>query len=229
VIPLYNLIISVSELVYTFSIAALMSMLIKKGKVAQLTSRKIIHLWLGGLIVFWFLYKPAYGMEYFLVTPLAWIAIMLYAFFSRSNHADLVKVFARRNDINEVIFGPLLFISMFVIFTIVAFRSLAGVAALSAMVFGDGVAPIIGAHAKKHHFNNKKSVVGSISVFIAALISISIFGVVFFTGLGTKFYIIAALVSAIAAVAEAITPQNYDNLTVPVAVYISFFILALII
>ena len=126
-------------------------------------------------------------------------------------------------NLYEVMYGPLIFMLMFIIFTIVAFRSIAGVAALCAVVFGDGVAPIAGRYACNHYLKGKKSIEGSIGFFMASLISIFVFVSVFFPGGFTvRISRITVLASVVGAVVEGITPGNFDNLTVPIAVWLIF-------
>ena len=222
---LYNIGIAILEMAYAFSIAVAMDALMVRGKVSNEISRKVIHLWMGGLIVFWFLYTAQYGEYLFLVTPLIWVGIMLHSMSPKSHYKATVKRFTRRNNINEVVYGPLIFFMMFIVVTIIAFRSLGGVAALCAMVFGDGVAPLVGRHANKHYLGGKKSIEGSIAVFAASFLSTVAVFAYLFPAAPAKLFYAAAATSVVAALVEALTPRNYDNLTVPIFVLAAFAVL----
>ena len=219
---LYNAAVAVLELVYAFSIAFAMDALIRKRMVSQRTSRKIIHLWMGGLIAFWFIYAAPYAQLFFIITPVAWIAVMLYALGGGSRYHEIVKRFARENDIMEVMHGPLLLLLMLIIFTLAAFMTAGGVAALAALTFGDGVAPLVGKRAKRWYFRGRKSIEGSAAVFAASLFSMLVIFAAFLPASFARLIYVAAVASVAAAIIEALTPRDYDNLTVPVFVWLIF-------
>ncbi|HUC38789.1 MAG TPA: hypothetical protein VL944_01525 [Candidatus Acidoferrum sp.] len=217
---IYNISIEILELIYIFSIALAMDLLVERKRVSKGTARKIIHLWMGGLIVFWFLFNSSYAQLLFAVPPLAFIGAMLSGIPKGSKYFDKVLKFAKMNDIYEVVYGPLIFVSMFVVFTLIAFRSFIGVAALCAMVFGDGIAPIVGKYARNRRPSIKKTFEGSVALFFGSLISIYVFLSVFFPASNINFLFVAASASAVAMLVEVATPGNYDNLTVPLSVWV---------
>lgn len=219
---LYNISIEMAEIVYIFAMAIAMDILIARRKVSKSTARKAIHLWMGGLIVFWFLFSTQYAQLLFIIPIAIFIAVMLSALYKRGPHTRIIK-FVKTGNLYEIMYGPLIFMTMFILFTIIAFRSIAGVAALCAVVFGDGIAPISGKFACNHYRNGKKSIEGSVAFFMASLISTFIFVSLLFPGSFTvRISRITVLASVAGAVVEGITPGNFDNLTVPIAVWLIF-------
>jgi len=214
---IYNSAMAVVEFIYTIFIVFLMDAFVKKHMISRDMSRKIVHLWAGGLIIFWFLFTgPIQIQKYFFsITPLLWVFLLLYTAFAKGPSDPTVVSMTRTGNPKELLFGTLFFPIMFIIITFISFRDLAGITAISMMAFGDGVAPIVGKYAKLHYLHNRKSVEGSISVFLGGLLGTLIFAAVAGINVYANMYII--LVAALlATITEAITPSNYDNITVPV-------------
>ncbi len=219
----YNAIIGIGELVYIFAIAVAMDVLVSKRRISESAARKVIHLWMGGLIVFWFLPTGQYAKVIFSIPILAFVAVMLTALPKRAPHATKVFRFARERSRTDVIYGPLILMAMLIFFTVFSFRSIAGVAAICAVSFGDGIAPIAGKYACAKYANGKKSIEGSLAFFVASLFSIFIFTSILLPGSFTvRVSRIAVLASAVGAVAEGITPGKFDNLTVSILVWLIF-------
>lgn len=86
---------------------------------------------------------------------------------------------------------------------------------LFAMGYGDGLAALAGTNFKSKKFvifGNEKTIVGSITMFVASFIAISILALCF-----NQFSILGVLiVSAIATLIEAVSPFGLDNITVPI-------------
>ena len=220
---LYNAIVGIGELVYIFAITIAMDALASRKLISNATARKVIHLWMGGLIVFWFLFSSQYAQLIFSIPILIFIIVMLSAISGRGPHAPKVLQFALADDPHEIAYGPLIFMAMFIFFTVFAFKSVAGIAALCVVVFGDGIAPIAGKHACVHYANKRKSAEGSIGFFIASLLSIFIFTTILVPGSFTvRVSRIAVLASVIGTIAEGVTPGKFDNLTVPILVWLIF-------
>lgn len=220
---LYNILIGVAEIVYIFAITAAMDALVERKRISRGAARKVIHLWMGGLILFWFLFNSQYAQLLFSIPLLIFIAVMLSALSKRGPHTNKVLKFVRMDNLYEVMYGPLIFMVMFIFFTAFAFKSVAGVAALCAVVFGDGIAPIAGKYACVHYANGKKSVEGSMAFFIASLLSIFVFITILFPGGFTlRVARVTVLASVIGAIAEGVTPSRFDNLSVPILVWFIF-------
>ncbi|MBD3205018.1 phosphatidate cytidylyltransferase [Candidatus Bathyarchaeota archaeon] len=98
------------------------------------------------------------------------------------------------------------------------------------MAYGDSAAAIVGESVGRHRFKvfEEKSLEGSIGMFLASFISLSI-GMVYFTsiyGFSLKSQIIPILsVSLITTLAEAISPKGFDNISIPLLGALTFIIL----
>ncbi|MGC9011249.1 MAG: diacylglycerol/polyprenol kinase family protein [Candidatus Micrarchaeia archaeon] len=221
---IYNSIIAVVELVYTLFIVRLTDILVKRKKLSQDMSRKIVHLWAGGLVFFWFLYAAPYAQYFFIITPLIWVILLLYTGLFKGADDPNVRSMTRNNDPHELLYGPLFFVIMMIVFTFLSFKTVAGVAALSAMGFGDGVAPIIGKFSKIKYMHGRKSLEGSISVFLATLLGIFTILLLFNSSLNFAMsqqnILLLAAAALIGTIVEAVTPSNYDNITVPIIVWL---------
>ena len=93
--------------------------------------------------------------------------------------------------------------------------------AIFAMSYGDGFASLLGMKFGKRKykiFGDKKSYVGSISMFVFTLIMIVI--AFLYYGVNITYYklLILAFMALAAAIVEAITPRGLDNLSVPLSI-----------
>jgi len=88
------------------------------------------------------------------------------------------------------------------------------VCALLGMGYGDGLAAIVGLYAGKVHMpgSTRKTVAGSLTVFTAVFLVCCTM-----SGLGLGFCLLTA---ALTMLAEAYTPWNLDNISVPVLIFV---------
>jgi dolichol kinase len=210
--------IGVIEIVYTFIIVFAMDFAVKKG-LSQDISRKIVHMWAGGLVMFWFFYTTQWGKYIFMVTPFIWVLLLIFTAFTKDSKDPTVKSMTRTGNPKELLLGVMFFPLMLIVMTFLAYRSFAGVAAIAAVGFGDGIAPIIGKYLGKHKYKligREKTLEGSISVFVMTFIASLVLGYAFFGIL----YLIGSLIAAgIAVVLEAVSPRDVDNIIIPLAVW----------
>ncbi len=223
---IYNLSILALEAIYAMSIALISERLVASKMISASSGRKLIHIWMGGLLIFWFFFTSPYGQILFSLVPLGYMVAILTALLGIGPHGKHVRKFAREYDLREAVYGPLLLFLVFILVTAIGFRTLIGIAAICAMCFGDGIAPFAGRYAKRRFKFNGKSIEGALAVFAGTLISALLITLFFyphvvlphsFSSLLFLFLIIAAL---IAALVEFVTPNKYDNLTVPLSVFI---------
>ncbi len=224
---LYDAAVAVAEFLYTIVIVFLMDAMVKRRLVSHDMSRKIVHLWAGGLIIFWFLFAGPFQREFFSITPLIWIILLAYTALAKGPDDPTVVSMTRTGNPKELLYGTLFFPIMFIIITFLSFKGLAGITAISVMAFGDGIAPIVGKYSKHRYFKGKKSLEGSISVFLGGLAGTVVFAAA--AGIGLYSNIYAILVALfLATIAEAVTPSNYDNITVPMVALATIWLAALL-
>ena len=85
------------------------------------------------------------------------------------------------------------------------------------MGYGDGFAAVIGKRVKSYEYkigNTKKTLVGSLTMFIITFIIIAIYSGI----LGTNLWVIKSMLTAIIlTVIEAVSIKGTDNITIPIS------------
>ncbi len=211
--------IGILELIYTFIIVFVMNAAVKKG-FPQDISRKIVHMWAGGLVIFWFFYTTPAGKYIFMGTPAVWVLLLIFTALTKDENDPTVRSMTRTGNPKELLLGVLFFPLMLIILTFLGYRTFAGVAAIASVGFGDGIAPIIGKYWGKHRYKllgRTKSVEGSIGVFAATFLASLLLGALFFSSFPILKSLLAALV---ATILEAISPIDVDNFIVPIGVWL---------
>ena len=216
-----DIVIGILELLYTFFIVILMDYAVRHG-LSQDVSRKIVHMWAGGLVIFWFFYTSSYGMYIFLTTPAIWVLLLVYTALTRGPEDPTVRSMTRTGNPRELLLGVLFFPLMIIIITIIGYRTIEGVVAIASVGFGDGIAPIIGKYYGAHKYRllgREKSLEGSLSVYLGTVVSSLLLSQVFF-GVWDSMRIFLA--SLVAVLLEAISPRDVDNFIVPLGVWAFF-------
>lgn len=185
-------------------------------------SRKFIHILLGN----WWLIAMAFfdNLICALIPPITFVIINFASY-----RGNLIKVMERNEEEKDGL-GTVYFAFSLIPLVILSFgltkNCLVGLLGFFAMTYGDGFASLVGKGVQSKEytiFGAKKSVAGSIAMFIMTLIiAISVF---FYAG--TKLYLIKSLlIAVIATVLEAISAKGTDNLTVPIIIStITYFII----
>jgi len=148
---LYNGLVALSQFLYTIFIVIFTDALVKRKVISQSLSRKIVHMWAGGMILFWPLYSGTSGPYFFCITPGIWVGILLYVATTKGPEDPTVRSMTRTGNPKELLRGVLYFPLMTIILTLLFWRgdtlspeqfpALAGIVAVG---FGDGIAPILG-------------------------------------------------------------------------------------
>ncbi len=111
---IYNMFILLLEIIYSLLIVVIIDYLVKNNKLSRRTGRKLVHLLMGGLILFWFLYKSAYAEVFFSIVPLIFIAIIVFANLGKGSHKKNVARLTWTGNIREAVKGPLFFFFIFI-------------------------------------------------------------------------------------------------------------------
>lgn len=184
----------------------------KKGKEA---SRKFIHIMLGN---WWFI-----AMYYF---TNVWVAAFVPATFVIINYVsykkDLIKVMERekQDGLGTVYYAISLFILVIVSFGIYKTPSL-GLIPNLVMAYGDGLAGLIGKVIKSKKYklsDTKKSVAGSITMFVISSILIGGYLAFWHTGefwATPHWSVVSMLIGFLITAIEAGSAKGTDNITVP--------------
>lgn len=203
----------------------LMDFIAHKGLITSRISRKVIHIGTGPIFVMcWLLFPDVWYARYLaaLVPGLITVQFALTGLGVIKDEAS-VKAMSRSGDPKEILRGPLYYGMMFVALTVVFWKDHpAGVVALMMLCGGDGIADLVGRGiaSPKLPWSQKKSVAGTISVFLGGLaFSLAVlwgfdqFGIfpLAYTKVGTL-----ALIALVATVVESFPMADVDNLTISV-------------
>lgn len=206
--------------------------------IEQNLSRKLVHI-LSGLLYMgcWPIFSTSTEARYFAaLVPLLNFTRLLVHGLSLVTNEDLIKSVTREGKPEELLRGPLYYVSVLILCSLVFWReSPVGVISLSMMCGGDGIADIMGRRFGFHKipYNKHKSWAGSISMFIVGFL-ISIGMLYYFSVLGyfeldwVRTVERVAMVAMVATLVESL-PTNGgldDNISVPfvsmVTAYLSF-------
>jgi len=215
--------------VLTFAVALawlrLMDALAARGVIGQADSRKLIHIGTGPIFVLcWNLFSPQPAARYLAaLVPLAITAQFALVGSGVIRDPAAVKAMSRTGDRREILRGPLYYGIVFVLCTLVFWRtSPVGILALMLMCGGDGLADLVGRRwgKTKLPFNASKSWVGSLTFLLAGFAFACAFVALFNqcgvldpkldpAGIVWK----TAVIAAASTIVEAFPLRDIDNLT----------------
>ncbi|MCD4672327.1 MAG: phosphatidate cytidylyltransferase [Anaerolineaceae bacterium] len=199
-----------------------------RGWVDSKLSRKIIHIGTGPIFVLCWLLFPEVPISRFLaaVVP-AGISIQFVAVglgFLQDQAA--VSALSRSGDRREILKGPLLYGIVFVVLTLVYWKtSVIGIIALMMLCGGDGLADVIGTRVKSVDlkWSNKKTLAGSLGMFLggwlfsASVLYIFVLNGVFNGPMGVHLWRLV-IIALGGALIESLPLNDVDNVTVPLIV-----------
>jgi dolichol kinase len=218
--PLYNnLLAALLTIVYVFSFVALMEVCVTRFGLARDLSRKITHIGAGMIIAFLPLFDDTHWSKYLNVSIFViWIFLLVQKGLFADVNDEAVKTMTRTGDRRELLKGPLYFVIVATICGTLFYKTFEGVLAMAVLGWGDGMAPVIGSRYGKIKYKilSQKSLEGSLTMFASAFIG-SLLLIQFILPQEYNFNRILIL-SAIATVAEGISPKELDNFTIPIAV-----------
>jgi phytol kinase len=214
----------------TFAVALgwlrLMDALAARHVIGQTLSRKLIHIGTGPIFVLcWNLFSDQTAARFLAaLVPLAITAQFVLVGAGVIKDPAAVQAMSRTGDRREILRGPLYYGIVFVVCTLVFWRtSPAGILALMLMCGGDGLADLIGRRwgSAKLPMNPAKSWAGSAAMLLAGFAFAFIF-VAFFSSLGLfgARLVLAdiawktGLVALAATLVEALPIRDLDNLTI---------------
>ena len=129
----------------------------------------------------------------------------------------------RTGDPAELLLGPLFFTLVMSTVGALLFATATGACCLAALGWGDGLAPLAGKYFplgryKISPMHGSKTLSGSSAVFAGTTVGCLLFS----AALGLPKLADPATflpVAAVSALVEAVTPDNLDNFSIPIAVY----------
>ncbi|MCI8999501.1 MAG: hypothetical protein HFJ26_00840 [Clostridia bacterium] len=186
----------------------------KRGEEA---SRKFIHIMLGN---WWFIAMYFFTNVWFAIfVPITFVIINYVSY-----KQDLIKVMERKNQdgLGTVYYAVSLFILAIVSFGIYQ-KPILGLIPNVIMAYGDGFAAVVGKCIKSKTYKvgeTKKSIAGSITMFMISLIFITIFLTTRYTFELWQIVLIGIVMSGIVTIIEAISVKGIDNISVPVSMLV---------
>jgi phytol kinase len=207
-----NIIGIIVSFVFVFAVIGLSTVLSNKGLLDGEGSRKFIHIAVSNWwIIAMFTFDDPLWASF---VPLMFVFINYISY--RKNVFKAMERDGSSRDLGTVYYAISLLILAYVSF---AYKVpyLGGIGIL-VMGYGDGFAALIGTKFGKHSFEKyglSKSLEGSITVFIFALLISGIFFGIYSSNL----WMIKSLVVAVSAtIIELLSPNGFDNLSLPLLV-----------
>lgn len=197
---------------FIFGVLFITSLLKRKLNCSDETSRKIVHIFVSFT---WIIMIYFFGDSWHLIVPPATFVILNYLSYKK----DTFKMIERKNK-SKASLGTVYYpISMVIlsILTIIDKRFIVpyGIG-MFCMAFGDGLAPYFSQKYKSYEFKIlglKKTVSGTLTVFLCSLLVILAFTLCFNAPLSILAIII---ISLSASILELIGTEGLDNLTLPI-------------
>lgn len=186
--------------------------------------RKFVHIMVGNIVFFWWLFDTSYIMAFLAAAPFIPLLLLAspYSHLSRLKHSFLGETTGESHDLGLVYYAISWTLLAFFLFD----HRLVASIAIVAMSYGDGMGGLIGRRYGKRKLNGPKTLEGTLAVFFATMVAT--FVVIHFYQfldsqmlLHTPFIglasaaIFSVLIGAFVAVVELLTPGQYDNLVIP--------------
>lgn len=180
-------------------------------KIGKEVSRKFIHIMLSN---WWFI--AMYFFENALwasIVPLSFVVINYISY-----KKNLISVMERESQdgLGTVYYAISLLILAIITFGITNKPEI-GLCSVLIMGYGDGLAAVIGKRVKSYEYkigNTKKTLVGSLTMFVITFIIIGIY----LGTTGINLWAIKSIVTAIIlTIIEAVSTKGTDNITIPIS------------
>ncbi len=213
-------------LVYAYvSLVVIIATLAKRRWPEGSGFRKVIHILVGNIVFFWWVFDSNYVMSFLAAVPFIFLLLLMTPI---SPVHKLDNSFLKMASAEGHGYGLVFYAISWAILALVLFDDrLAASIAIVAMSYGDGVGGLIGKRYGKRKLWKDKSVIGTTAValgtFLATLLVIGFY--TYLSGSMPELNVfpftlpqavgLAALVGVFVAAIELFSPGEYDNLIVP--------------
>lgn len=213
-------------LVYAYvALVVVIATLAKKRWPGGSGFRKVIHILVGNIVFFWWVFDSNYVMSFLAAAPFVFLLLLMTPI---SPVHKLDNSFLKMASAEGHGYGLVFYAISWTILALILFddRLVASIA-IVAMSYGDGVGGLIGKHYGKRKLWKNKSWVGTAAVCIGTFLA-TLTVIAFYTYLNGYMpwlnvfpYTIpealglAALVGLFVGTVELFSPGEYDNLIVP--------------
>lgn len=200
---------------YLITILIIFSILHKKKKIKDNTSRKLVHILVGfSWIIMIYFFKTSIHL---VIPPLSFMFLNYYSY-----RKNLIKCMEKRNKSKGTIYYALSFtILAFLTYLNPKFLTAYGIGVLT-MALGDGIAPFLGSKFPKNHIGaTTKTYIGSFAIFLIAIILSLIFNNIYML----QFRLIDYIIIGLSASLLELIGDKYDNLTLPIGLSLISYLL----
>ncbi len=201
-----------------------------RGWVNSDLSRKIIHIGTGPLFVLcWLLFDDAASARFLAaLVPLAITGQFVLVGTGIVKDEAAVRAMSRHGDRREILRGPLYYGIVFVVLTLIYWRTTPiGIVALMLMCGGDGLADILGRRygSLKLPWNRQKTRIGSAGMLVGGWLLASLILTVFvalgyFSNPLVTYLPAVTLIAVVGTIVESLPVEDLDNITVTFAAII---------
>ena len=199
---------------WVFLVLGLTLVLKRKRGLSDEASRKLVHI----LVAFaWAPMVLCFGTTWHLAVPTAAFIVLNAISYRRDLFAAMERSDESKKSLGTVYYAVSM--TVMAVWTVLLPELLPCYGAgLFCMALGDGLAPVFGAIQKGNRsLFGSRTLYGSLTVFCVSLAVLAVFNDAFAMGLAGR----ECLVTALAAVAlELVGVKGYDNLTLPIGVFL---------
>ncbi|QMS85480.1 diacylglycerol/polyprenol kinase family protein [Candidatus Xianfuyuplasma coldseepsis] len=197
---------------FVFAVIGVSALLGKVGLLSDEGSRKFIHIGVGNWIIL--AYMLFDNLLIALIGPASFI-VLNYLSYRYHWIAAMERQDDTRNSLGTVYYAISLFVVVFLDYLIEGAWAYSLLPIL-VMAYGDGLSAIVGLKFSSKQLINHKSVYGTMTMFVVTLI-------IGFILLSTVWMVV--IVAVVATLVELFSPRGYDNLSVPLVLYIVMLLL----
>jgi phytol kinase len=215
-------------LIITFAVALielrLLDFAAHRGWIESRLSRKLIHILTGPLFVLCWLFFPDLWYSRWLAALVPFAITVQFALIGLGIMKDeaSVKAMSRSGDRREILRGPLFYGIVFVVMTLVYWKtSPIGMVALMLMCGGDGLADIMGRgiQSPKLPWSKSKSVAGSLGMLLGGWVLAAFILFIFviagvFPSPFSIYLIPITVIALVGTLVESLPFKDVDNITV---------------
>lgn len=210
--------------VLIFLVIGLSTVLQKAKIIGDEGARKFIHIGVSNWWILAMIFFTDNNRMWFAMIPPITFIILNYI----SYRQNLFKAMERggQGNLGTVYFPISLLILVILTFGILD-RPEVGAIGILTLGYGDGFAAVFGVKYGKHKLAFGKSVEGSLAMFVASLVvGVMVSTLVF--SLTTALFV-GLVIALLATVIELFSPKGFDNLTVPLATSLLYYLIIILI
>ena len=209
-------------------VVSLCDFLVSRKALSPPTSRKIVHIAAGCWMLSWPLFDAEGDGWSWRLNALVTITFAArFAFkglVKRDPEDEDVRSMTRTGDPKELLYGPFQFAVVGTAVGLFLFMREESCLIMAALGWGDGIAPIVGRLYGRHRYKalmggsvSVKTVEGSVGVLLGTILGYYIFARTL--GLPELSFWSVLVGGIVAAAVEGCSPDNFDNIALPVAMY----------